>query len=487
MKTNRRKFLKSGAMAGVGGSLLTSEILLGNSLQKQPSKTTIQTSSNPKKVIVAGAGIAGLCCAYELMKLGHEVVVLEASGRHGGHVFTGRDGLSDGLYADMGAEHITKPGYERYWKYTEELDLEVLPYPRRKNVLVRIGEKFYTEEMLADPEVLKNFGFNVREIKYLADNRIQELKALYLGPYMDKFTDEYQPFGVGYDHLDSTPITELYKKEGASPAALNFLGGDQVSGLYALWQAGILSFRGVPFWPPEVFRLKGGNQGLPNAFAKKLGTRVKLGTPILAISHGQTGVTITYKEYGEEKKESADFLANCIPLPAFRKIPITPGFPEQKQYVLNNIAYGSYSRVVFQANSKFWLEDGLSINMELNHPNISSVWQVAEEIDTPRVALMGVGPAGVTPMRALAGFIEVYPGKQATIEHAIVKDWSKDQFAPTCERLDFPINAMTKLWPHVLTPHQRIHFAGAYADNLNWGMEAATRSANRVAKEIDQA
>jgi monoamine oxidase len=28
---------------------------------------------------------------------------------------------------------------------------------------------------------------------------------------------------------------------------------------------------------------------------------------------------------------------------------------------------------------------------------------------------------------------------------------------------------------------------GAYADNLNWGMEAATRSANRVAAAIDRA
>jgi monoamine oxidase len=487
MKTDRRKFLKTGAIAGVSSSLFSSEILLGKSLVNDPAKTRIKTTTNPKKVIVAGAGIAGLCCAYELMKLGHEVVVFDASGRHGGHVFTGRDGLSDGLYADMGAEHITKPGYERYWEYTKEFDLEVLPYPRRKNMLVRIGEKFYTEEMLADPEVLKKFGFNQREVKYLADNSMQELKALYLGPYVDKFTYEYQPFGVGYDHLDSTPITELYKKDGASPTAMNFLGGGQISGLYALWQAGIHTLRGVPFWPPEVFRLKGGNQGLPDAFAKRLGTRVKLSAPILAIDHGETGVTITYREYGEEKKESADFLANCIPLPAFRKIPITPGFPESKQYVLDNIAYGSYSRVVFQAKSKFWLEDGLSINMQLNHPSIDGISQVAEEVDTHRVALMGSAPAGVTPMRALAGFMEVYPGKQATIEHAIVKDWSKDQFAPTCERLDFPINTMTKLWPHVMTPHKRIHFAGAYADNLNWGMEASTRSANRVAKEIDQA
>ena len=57
----------------------------------------------------------------------------------------------------------------------------------------------------------------------------------------------------------------------------------------------------------------------------------------------------------------------------------------------------------------------------------------------------------------------------------------------SCERLSFPLNTLRKVWPHVMTPHNRIHFAGAYADNLNWGMEAATRSANRVAREIDQA
>jgi len=38
-----------------------------------------------------------------------------------------------------------------------------------------------------------------------------------------------------------------------------------------------------------------------------------------------------------------------------------------------------------------------------------------------------------------------------------------------------------------MKPQGRIHFAGAYADNLNWGTEAATRSANRVANEIHKA
>jgi NADPH-dependent 2,4-dienoyl-CoA reductase/sulfur reductase-like enzyme len=41
-----------------------------------------QSAGAKKKVIVIGAGIAGLSCAYELMKRGHDVTVLEASGRY---------------------------------------------------------------------------------------------------------------------------------------------------------------------------------------------------------------------------------------------------------------------------------------------------------------------------------------------------------------------------------------------------------------------
>ena len=481
----RRDFLKSTVAASVGATMLSSNILYGK--DKEPAAKLPARPRVARKVIVAGGGIAGLCCGYELMKRGHEVVVLDASGRHGGHVFTAREGLSDGLYADFGAEHITKPGYERFWEYTREFNLTVLPYPRRQNVLRRIDEKFYTEEMLADPAVLRKFGFNEREVNYLSEHPWWDLKSLYVRPYLDKFTDEYQPFGVGYDHLDNTPIAEIFKKDGASETALQFLGGSNTSALYELWRTGILHLRGVPLSPPDVYRLQGGNQELPNAFARHLGDRVKLSCPIVAIRHGETGVTVTYKEFGEEKEMSADFLANCIPLPAFRKIPISPAFPPEKQYVIDNVTYDSYSRLVFQARSKFWEEDNLSINMELNHPNISSIWQVAQEVDTHRVALMGTCAGGISAQRALAAFRAIYPGKQVTIEQAIVKDWTKDQFAPTCERLDFPMNELSKFWPHVMTSHGRIYFAGAYADNLNWGMEAATRSANRIAEEIDQA
>ncbi len=206
----RRDFIKNSVFAGVGASVL------GNSYQtnaQESSESFIKPNSSSKKIIVGGGGIAGLCTGYELMKKGHEVVVLEASGRHGGHVYTARDGLSDGLYGDYGMEHFTKPGYDRYWAYLKEFNVTALPYPRRKNVLLRIDNKYYTEKMLHDPVVLKKLGFNSKEIKYLSAHRWQELVLLYLNPYLDKFTDEYQPFGVGYDDWDKFPISGISIKK----------------------------------------------------------------------------------------------------------------------------------------------------------------------------------------------------------------------------------------------------------------------------------
>ena len=162
-------------MAGIGSTVMAPGILQGKGEDHTDVRSSHSVRSKPlknKEVIVSGAGITGLCCAYELMKSGHEVVVLEASGRHGGHVFTGRDGLPDGLYADFGADHITRPGYERFFDYTREFNLAVIPYLHAegsdaapgRHALKMIDGTFYSDEQLADPVVLRKFGFNDREV-----------------------------------------------------------------------------------------------------------------------------------------------------------------------------------------------------------------------------------------------------------------------------------------------------------------------------------
>lgn len=491
----RRSFIKNTLLAGMG-TALTPQLL--SAAQKENLIKADETRPvTGKKVIVAGAGITGLCCAYELMKSGHEVVVLEADGRYGGHVFTGRDGLSDGLYADYGADHITKPGYEQFFEYVDQFKLTALPYPHaegstaapNRNGLKMIGGKFYSDEMLKDVAVLAKLGFNEKEVKFLSQNPFYALGAYYLKPYAGKFTDADQPFGVGYDELDKIALSELYKKEGASPTALGFLGGERTSALYHLWRAAVMEMRGIPLSEGDTYHLKGGNEQLPIAFAKRLGNRLKLSHPITAISHTKTGVTVKYKSYGAvtEKEMQADVLVNCITLPIFKSIPITPPLSPEKQYVVNRMTYSSHPFYVFEASSRFWLDDGFkSINMEFEHPDISSIWEETNEQNSDRVILKAYGPGGLSPQRVLAAFRQVYPGKHDTIEQALTKDWTRDRFAPACEMEPFPIGQMHKFWPQLMMPEGRIYFAGTYADNLSRGMESCIRSAQRVAAEIDK-
>jgi len=480
----RRTFIRNTLLAGVATRWAAHSVTLPGS-SGNPSIPLTKTAS-PKKVIVAGAGISGLSCAYELLKTGHEVTVLEASGRHGGHVYTGRDGLSDGLYADYGADHITKPGYEKFFDYAGEFNLTVLPY-RQDDGLTMIKGKFYSSSQLKDPVILKGFGFNDREIKLLTENPWSSLQSFYLQPFVSRITDPYQPFGTGLDDLDNISLAELYRKQGASPAALEFLGGNQVSALYKVWRLAVMGIRGIPLSEGEVFRLKGGNQEMTNALAKKLGARVKLGSPIVSIEQKPDSVTVSYTQYGysELQKLEADFLVNAISFPVFRNIPLTPHLSEKKQWIADNLAYTSHPHYIFEASSKFWLEDGLAnINLEFEHPDIQATWQTADEVETERVIIVAYGPSGLSPQRVLAAFRKLYPGKRDSIVQALTKDWSKDSFCPTCEMVPFPVGTMKKFWPGIIEPEGRIYFAGTYADTMSRGMESCIRSAQRVASQI---
>lgn len=93
-------------------------------------------TENPKKVIVIGAGLAGLIAAYELEQVGHEVQLVEMQTRLGGRIktFGEKDGFAKHLYADAGAMRLpNEPDDENKTHfltdfYISKFQLPVVPF-----------------------------------------------------------------------------------------------------------------------------------------------------------------------------------------------------------------------------------------------------------------------------------------------------------------------------------------------------------------------
>ena len=80
-------------------------------------------TDRPKKVIIVGAGLAGLAAGYELKRAGHTPIILEAQQRVGGRVYTLRDPFTEGLYAEVGAMRIPR-AHTLTMEYVEKFGLK---------------------------------------------------------------------------------------------------------------------------------------------------------------------------------------------------------------------------------------------------------------------------------------------------------------------------------------------------------------------------
>lgn len=122
MPISRRKFLSNGALAVAGISLIRPKAF-GN---------VLITRGPAKKVVILGAGMAGLSAGYELTQLGHDVTILEARPRPGGRVLTLREPFSDGLYAEAGAARIPDE-HDLTLKYVKLFNVVLEPmYPTER-------------------------------------------------------------------------------------------------------------------------------------------------------------------------------------------------------------------------------------------------------------------------------------------------------------------------------------------------------------------
>src|SRR5215831_13802454 len=121
MAITRRTFLKQGAVAIAATTLARSGLVFA--------------APPPKKVLIIGAGMAGLVAGFELSQLGHDITILEARMRPGGRVQTLREPFSDGLFAEAGAARIPD-NHDLTLKYVKQFEIQLEPmYPTKLSAL----------------------------------------------------------------------------------------------------------------------------------------------------------------------------------------------------------------------------------------------------------------------------------------------------------------------------------------------------------------
>lgn len=460
-------------------------------------QTELQRKGPAKKIVVIGAGLAGLSAAYELKRAGHEVTILEAQTRAGGRVFTLRAPFSDGLYAEAGAMFVPD-NHDLTLHYAKEFGLTLEPRSTANlsPVLHVRGSRF-----------VPNAGQTPRSLFKLTP----EEEKVGLGDFWQKchsesvFEEIGDPANPGWSveslkKYDQLSYLDFLRHCGASDEAISFL----TLGMNSLWGEGLGSVSALTLLREMVhdremektYTIKGGNDLLPRAFASRLADTIHYGCPVVRIEQSPREVKAIFLQAGSHHSITADRLICAIPFSVLRRIEISPRFSAQKHRAINELNYFSAARVSLQSRKRFWIDEGLSGSGRTDLP-IGNVYHMTASQPGQRGILQaylgGVRAREVVAMKenARVGFVlqhmeKLFPGIRDNFEGGVSKCWDEDEWERGASSWYRP-GQMAQLWPHIPRSEGRVHFAGDHTSAWIRWMQGALHSGNRVAREVNDA
>ena len=449
-------------------------------------------AASPKTVLVVGAGLAGLVAGYELTEAGHDVTILEAQLRPGGRVLTLREPFSDGLYAEAGAARIPD-NHDLTLHYVKHFGLTLVPFfPNKLAMVFLIGGKRIRGRSWTDLD-LSQIPLNLT-----AEERRLGMSGLlrkYLGDALNDIGDPRAPDwpSGSAQTYDSTTMAEFLKERGASHGAIELLEYPYASAeddpVSLLW-----NLRDTWYAERETTRYKidGGNDLLPKAFAEKLKEKIHYGSPVVRIEQDSNRVRAIVVRSETHQTFEADRLICTVPFPALRRVEVQPPFSERRRKAIAELRYDSVTRVILQCRSRFWEKDGCNgfgssdLPQEIFHPTFD---QPGMRGLLASYMLTGVGhraPAmdpGARTAFASQETEKVHPGLLDNLEGCVSKVWPADPWAGG----EHSPGQLTTLCVGIERPEGRVHFAGERTSAWPYWMQGALQSGLRAAKEVNDA
>lgn len=468
----RRRFVEM-ALA-TGAALMLPEAAFGKAGSKKP------------RVLVIGAGFAGLSCAWQLKRAGAEVTVLESRSRFGGRVLT-LDNFIDNALVEAGAELIGS-NHPTWMQYAKRFGLRMRDVTEDEDAEAPI---ILDGRRIAGPEL---------------DNLWEELYgALSLMNADARKVDLREPWsGEAAENLDHTSLAAAAAgwdvSETVRHAALTLLANDNAMRPDRTSYLGTLTAIAgggyERFWTEsEVYRCAEGNQTLAFKLAEAIGGGIQLGCAVeeIQLRSGSASAKDTKGNLHE-----ADCIVLTVPPPAWRNFKVDPPIPAGYAP-----SAGPAVKYLSKVSSAFWEDAGMAPD-SLTDTAIGLTWD-----GTDGQRKDGSGPAclmvfsggkaaeqclGFSPAGRSKEFSkrleEIYPGYNEAFEKGIFMGWPEEKWT-RCGYASPALGEVTAIYPKFETPlHDRLYFAGEYTSlDFTGFMEGALKTgattAGKIAKSLN--
>lgn len=307
-------------------------------------------------VVIVGAGLAGLTCAYRLKQAGITATLYDADARAGGRCWSLRGAFDAGQIVERGGELIDQ-GHTEIRHLAQELGLPL------DNLLA------------AEPNGTEMFGY-FDGAPYSYEEATRDLKAIWQKLHKDLSaasypTTYYQSTARGRE-LDQMSIIDWINESVPGgmgsrlgqllDVAYNIEYGEESSQQSALNLLYLLGYSGQGqlriFGPSnEKYHVRGGNDQIPQRLAAALEGQILFRHALTAVERKMDGsYALTFRNGGKRVQVNAGRVVLALPFSILRSsVDLTgAGFQALKMTAIREQGMGANAKFHLQFNTRRW-------------------------------------------------------------------------------------------------------------------------------------